>query len=202
MYDCDERIHINDIFWTFQGEGRNAGRRALFVRMPKCNLSCSWCDTEFDSFKEMTVAEFCEVASQETARFAVITGGEPLMNPETPLVVKILKTMGFYVATETNGTMPYRDGIDWVTCSPKRDAAYKVHRELRTRVDEYKVVVDRDFDWDVLEKIEAIRYPRTALYLSPEFNDLLENTRRIESYIRKNPLWSLSLQTHKWVGFK
>ena len=76
-------LNINDAFWTFQGEGANAGKRALFVRMPFCNLACTWCDTEFNSFKRWSLNEFNDLATSEPSRFAVITGGEPMLNKHT-----------------------------------------------------------------------------------------------------------------------
>ena len=111
-------LFINDLFWTLQGEGQHWGRRALFVRMPHCNLSCSWCDTTFDTHKKWSFEEFETFALQEKARFAVVTGGEPLMHKHTPAVVRLLQKNGFYVACETNGTFAPNAAFDWITCSP------------------------------------------------------------------------------------
>lgn len=189
-------ILINNVFWTFQGEGLYSGRRALFVRMPKCNLRCSWCDTEFDSFKKWSESDLIEVALSEKSRFAVITGGEPLMNRQTPKVVSILKSLGFEVACETNGTWPYVNGIDFVTCSPKRDADYEIHPDLWKAVDEFKYVIDKGFDLSVLERHNNPQN-RARLTLSPEWNDFKENLSVIFDYIKSNPHWRISLQTHK-----
>lgn len=191
---------INDIFWTFQGEGANAGRRSLFIRLPKCNLRCSWCDTEFDSFKKMSLEELNDFIDKEQARFAVITGGEPLMNRQTKEIVAILKSAGFIVACETNGTWPYVEGIDFVTCSPKKDAGYEVHQDLFDYVNEFKYVVDTDFDFSILDRHDTSDGKRYSL--SPEFNDMLGSVAKIETYIAKNPAWRLNLQTHKWIGIK
>ena len=191
-------VQINDIFWTFQGEGAHAGRRALFVRMPKCNLKCSWCDTEFDSSQTWHSDAFNEMATREDARFAVLTGGEPLMNKELPQVIQWLTDLGFYKAVETNGTMPWVPGIDWVTCSPKRDAAYKIHRGLKQHVNEYKYVVDDGFDFKLLSRHND-EESSVQLSLSPEFNTFRENLNRIYSFIAANPRWRISLQTHKWM---
>ena len=193
------KLFINDMFWTFQGEGFNAGRRALFVRMPKCNLACSWCDTTFDTFEKIPFDDFANFALQEKSKFAVITGGEPLLNKHTPIVVKLLKELDFYLACETNGTQPYVEGIDWVTCSPKRDANYMIHPELREHISELKIVVDKEFDFEILKSFENIPCKK---YLSPEFTEMKENLAKIELFIKENPHWRISLQTHKFVGFK
>lgn len=191
-------VHINNLFHTFQGEGLHAGRRSLFVRMPKCNLKCSWCDTSFDTSNETTFEQFISFALTEAHRFAVITGGEPLMNKDTPEVISWLKNHGYEVAVETNGTFPYLEGIDWVTCSPKRDACYKVHRLLKPHVNEYKYVVDEGFDFDLLKRHKDDP-DHVRLSLSPEFGSFEESLRKIFSFIQENPRWRISLQTHKWM---
>ena len=67
-------LFINDLFWTLQGEGRHWGRRALFVRMPHCNLACTWCDTKFDTHVKWTVEDFMLFAAKEPAAAAATTG--------------------------------------------------------------------------------------------------------------------------------
>jgi 7-carboxy-7-deazaguanine synthase len=192
-----QQLHICDLFHTFQGEGKHAGRRALFVRMPFCNLSCSWCDTKFDTYTKWTDGEFMDFATKESNRFAVITGGEPMMNKHTPRVIKILKRLGFYIACETNGNFAIMDGIDYPTCSPKRDANYFIHPEAYDRVKEFKYVVDKDFDFKVLERHNTSDGKRYSL--SPEFGNFEESLQRIFEYIKENPEWRISLQTHKWI---
>lgn len=193
-------LQLNDVFWTFQGEGRHAGRRALFVRMPYCNLKCSWCDTSFNSFKKWEEEAFRIFAQSEQARFAVITGGEPMMNKMTPRVVEILKELGFYIACETNGHYPIVPGIDFVTCSPKNEGPlpYLVHAEAFHEVSEFKYVVDDRFDFTTLDRHDT----RDGKFysLSPEFNKMSESVEKITAYIKEHPDWKMSLQTHKWLG--
>ncbi len=190
-------MNINDMFWTFQGEGQFSGTRALFVRMPFCNLSCSWCDTTFNTYTKWSDEKFLEFASKEPCRFAVITGGEPMMNKTTPKVIALLKSLGFYIACETNGNFPIWDGIDFVTCSPKRDAEYKVHDLAWDKVSEFKYVVDEGFKWEILERHKMKEGRRYSL--SPEFNRMDQSLQEITEYIQKNPQWKLNLQTHKWI---
>lgn len=189
-------LNINDVFWTVQGEGANSGRRALFVRMPFCNLACSWCDTTFDTFKKWSEEEFLKFAQAEPARFAVITGGEPTMNKHTPSVIALLKSVGFEVAIETNGTFAIPEDVDFVTVSPKRDADYEIHQNALERASEFKYVVDAGFDWKLLDRH---RETKARLSLSPEFNDFENNVKEILNYIKENPSWRISLQTHKWI---
>ena len=193
-------LYINDLFWTLQGEGLHWGRRSLFVRMPYCNLACSWCDTTFDTFKRWPIDEFKSFALSEPARFAVVTGGEPLMHAHTNTVLDTLQELGFSVACETNGTIAPNDlRFDWVTCSPKRDANYKVHPELYSMVSEFKYVVDDKFDFSILDR-HTDDPKHVRLRLSPEFGDMQTNVNKIIDYIKEHPRWTLNLQTHKFIG--
>lgn len=196
-------IQVVDMFWTFQGEGRNAGERALFVRLPFCNLSCSWCDTEFNTFTTLTEEQVTAYASQEKCRFAVITGGEPMMSKNFIPVHKILENLGFKIAVESNGTFEPIDVDYWLTVSPKREQKmhppYYVHPEAMGQASEFKYVVDSDFDFSILDRHKDSKQLK---YLSPEFNDFKNNLEKIFNYIKENPEWKISLQTHKWMDIK
>ena len=210
-----DTLNIVGAFWTIQGEGFHSGRRALFVRMPYCNLKCSWCDTEFNTYKTVSESDFIKLAISEKARFAVITGGEPMMNRHTPRVIAILKGLGFEIACESNGTFSILPGIDFATVSPKkfselahqprqpvgngmgRYPAYYVHDQAMKAAHEFKYVVDDEFDFSILDRHEASDGRRYSL--SPEFNDFDVNVGKIIRFIEKNPGWRISLQTHKWM---
>jgi organic radical activating enzyme len=139
-----------------------------------------------------------EFAAKEKARFSVVTGGEPTMHRHTPRVVELLQASGFYVAVETNGTFAPNAPFDWITCSPKRDAEYKVHPEMISKVNEFKYVVDNDFDFAILDRHAPDS--AQALSLSPEHGGFAVNTAKIIDYIKEHPQWRLSLQTHKIIG--
>lgn len=200
------QLQINDLFFTVQGEGALMGRRALFVRMPFCDLACSWCDTQFNTFKTWTPASFSFFAASEPCRFAVITGGEPTMHKHTPLIIRELQALKYYIAIETNGHFAIPEGIDFVTVSPKRDRGnnlkylrpYTIHPDAFARASEFKYVVDRGFDFEVLKRHDTT--DGRFYSLSPEYNELKENVARIMKFQSENPGWRLSLQTHKWIG--
>jgi len=198
------KFKLNDVFWTFQGEGRQAGRRALFIRLPGCNLSCSWCDTEFDSHFECSEEVLESMVQKEPADLVVITGGEPLMNRQLKTLVPFLKKFGKQIACETNGTQPNDYGIDWICCSPKRDSNYEINTKMRFP-DEVKLVVDSGFDEKTMTDVERMARARRSnpyLYLSPEHGDMEKNVKTIIELIRRKPEWRMSLQTHKWIGIK
>lgn len=197
-------FQLNDLFWTLQGEGVHAGQRALFLRLPFCNYNCSWCDTEFNTYQTWTESELTSFFNQEPARLAIITGGEPLMHKDLPRLLKLLKEHGFFTACETNGSVaPPQENLDFITTSPKaftkgKHPAYYVHPEIFERTNQWKYVVDKDFDWQILERHK--NDPETVVHaLSPEFNEMMLRTQQILDYIKDNPKWRLSLQTHKWI---
>ncbi len=197
-------LQINDLFWTLQGEGHFSGRRALFVRLPFCNYDCPWCDTEYNSYNEWTVDDFTAFATQEPSRFAVITGGEPIAHKHLSRILDLLKAQGFFIACETNGSVPVPETIDFVTTSPKaytknKKEPYFVAPENFQRTSEWKYVVDSSFDFSILERHQNAP-ENTFLSLSPEYGDMQNNVNEIMEYIKKNPRWRLSLQTHKWIN--
>ena len=211
---------VNDIFYSIQGEGYNTGRAAVFVRFAGCNLRCGFCDTEFDTYREMTDEEIiAEVSRYKVSRcensLVVLTGGEPTLQADEAFV-DLLHQHGFEVAMESNGTRPAPQHLDWLTVSPKiRGTWYEVRG---TRIpDELKVIFDEDTNPEayLAPRIPELCSPTRSLsshlaprylYLQPcdtgdaERNAMIIN--RCVDYIKEHPQWRLSLQTHKLVGFK
>ena len=207
---------VNEIFYSLQGEGRNTGRAAVFVRFSGCNLRCPFCDTYFSDYREMTLEEIVSEISRFPARFVVLTGGEPALQV-TEDFVDLLHKAGFEVAIETNGTLPLPMNIDWVTVSPKRETHPSPPYEGGSDVsiggqqrlpDEIKVIFDgTTVPEDFLPPGHNINDSRSSLlYLQPcDVGDPLRNREIIEAcleYVKSHPQWRLSLQTHKLVGFK
>ena len=200
-------MRINDIFYSLQGEGHHTGRAAVFVRFAGCNLRCSFCDTEFDTFREMTPADILQVISVYPARFVILTGGEPTLQADEAFV-DLLHQHGYEVAMESNGTRPAPMNLDWLTVSPKSlpPVAQSGQRRL---ADELKVVFTSADDaeqygvaWLPLLSAEG----RARLLLQPcDTGDPERNAAIVASciaYIKEHPQWRLSLQTHKLAGFK
>ena len=199
----NSNLQINNLFWTLQGEGHFSGKRALFIRLPYCNYNCPWCDTEYNSFKEWSLKNFKSFILSEKSRFAVITGGEPMGHKHLPKILKILKDENFYVACETNGSLEIPKEIGFVTTSPKsytkkKFEPYYIHPTVFSQTNEWKYVVDNQFNFNILERHKSDS-EKVHHSLSPEFNNMQENTQKIIEYIKQNPKWQLSLQTHKWI---
>ena len=192
-------MKVNETFLSLQGEGYFTGTAAFFLRLSGCNLRCPFCDTQHQSYTEMSEDEIVAEASRHKPRHIVITGGEPALQLTRTLVDK-LHEAGFFIQVETNGTLPLPEGIDWVTCSPKGDFP-------QFPVDELKVL----FMGDVTDP-EAIISPLLGkesgvkLYLQPldTGNEKQNRTilRSCINYVLQHPRWSLSLQTHKIIGIK
>jgi len=197
-------IHLNDLFWTLQGEGRHSGRRMLFVRFPFCNYNCSWCDTDFKDYTNWSKDGFTEFIQKETSRWAVLTGGEPLIHKHLSRVISILKDFNFKIACETNGSAPIPEGIDFPTVSPKaftqgQYPPFYIHPEATLKAKEFKYVVDQDFDFNILKR-HKVPTKGITYSLSPEYSCMKSIiSEKILPYIEKNPHWVLSLQTHKWI---
>ena len=200
-------MRVNDIFYSLQGEGRNTGRAAVFVRFSGCNLRCSFCDTDFSSFREMRSDEIIEEISQYPARFVVLTGGEPILQV-TVAFVNQLHEAGFEVAIETNGTLPIPENIDWVTVSPKGSpfsTSPLGKGYVGRKADEIKVIFDGKINPEDYLSFSQEGINGGLFYLQPcDVGDPVRNKEIVDAcvaYIKEHPQWRLSLQTHKLVGF-
>lgn len=194
-------MRINEIFYSLQGEGHHTGKAAVFVRLSGCNLKCPFCDTDHSDYREMSEDDIIEAIASYPSSHVVITGGEPTLQL-TESFIKKLHDKGRYVQIETNGSIALpreiENGIDWITCSPK-DLPIKLNR-----IDELKVVyTSQNQD---LSKYNALIKENTVLCVQPcDFNDANKNKEIIEDaveFIKQNPRWRLSLQTHKLIDIK
>ena len=165
-------FRVNDIFYSLQGEGHNTGRAAVFIRFAGCNLRCSFCDTEFDTYREMTADDILSTITsllaeeggsqlspithhparpkdacyQRDARtpntLIVLTGGEPTLQVDEAFV-ELLHAHGYEVAMESNGTRPAPSNLDWLTVSPKGKSLASFD-ESGKQPDEIKIVFESE----------------------------------------------------------
>lgn len=194
------KYRVTEIFNSLQGEGFHSGRPAIFVRFQGCNLRCSWCDTAKSISKQVpcdkyTQSELINEIKKKTEhgnRFIVFTGGEPTLQLNRRLVSR-LRTEGYQIAVETNGTIKLDFKVDWLTVSPKPTGPFR-----QTEGDELKVVYP-DADHKLLSRY--LNYSFTHYYISPMWNDDYEqNLEKAIEYCIENPPWKLSLQIHKIIG--
>lgn len=207
---------VKEIFYTLQGEGANVGRPAVFCRFAGCNLwsgreadrssaVCNFCDTEFvgtdgDGGGKFETPEALAAAivarwpsGAKGTPFVVITGGEPLLQLDAPLV-RALKAKGFAIAVETNGTLLPPEGDLWLTVSPKAGAPFELKRGS-----ELKLVFPQPGAEP--EKFEHLDFRH--FFLQPmDSPQRAENTALATQYCLDHPQWRLSLQTHKIIGIR
>jgi 7-carboxy-7-deazaguanine synthase (Cx14CxxC type) len=201
---------VKEIFYTLQGEGLRAGRPAVFCRFSGCNLwtgreedrmsaACQFCDTDFVGTNGTLGGKFStpqELArliadqwpSNKNNQYVVLTGGEPLLQVDIPLVEE-LHRLKFEIAVETNGTVVAPQGIDWLCVSPKQgtDWIQKIGNELKLvypqlQLMPYEIEMN-GFDHYLIQPMDGI------------FKN--KNTRSAIEFCQKNPEWTLSIQSHK-----
>ncbi len=195
---------INEIFYSLQGEGHHTGYPSVFIRFSGCNLQCPFCDTHHNDGVAMNDTDIIRAINLYKADWIVLTGGEPSLWIDSDFIRLIKQTTGKKVAIETNGTHELPDGIDWVTVSPKLYIEGIIgNPEIKVgRADEIKVVdVGQNLDgyFDLPCKVES-----TLMYLQPCY--VSDSKKRESSILRtvrrvlEDPRWTLSLQTHRYLG--
>ena len=202
---------VKEIFLTLQGEGMQAGRRAVFLRFAGCNLwsgrdrdrataLCTFCDTDFVGTDgenggrygaEDLAAQVEALWGEGGGRLVVVTGGEPMLQLDA-MLIDALHERGFEVAVETNGTLPAPAGLDWICVSPKAgtEIVQRSGNELKLVWPQQgmdpDVLAGWSFDHFLIQPMDcAEREAASALAIE---------------FVLKNPRWRLSLQTHKLLG--
>jgi 7-carboxy-7-deazaguanine synthase (Cx14CxxC type) len=206
---------VKEIFYTLQGEGRRAGRPAVFCRFTGCNLwsgreedranaICQFCDTDFVGTNGTLGGKFADaealanvVASLWPAgaiyRYVVLTGGEPFLQVDAPLI-EALHARGFEIAVETNGSVAAPAGIDWICVSPKAGAPWvqRSGQELKLAFPQPGLlpesVTESNFDHYLIQPIDGLS--KSA------------NTQAAIAWCQSHPQWNLSIQTHKLLDIR
>ena len=210
---------VKEMFLTLQGEGLQTGMRAVFLRFAGCNLwsgreedrataDCRFCDTDFVGIDGDGGGRFADanaladrvlalwnqgLADDRGSPLAVITGGEPMLQLDAPLVAA-LRARGFRIAIETNGTIPVIDGVDWICVSPKAGT-----NVVQRSGDELKMVWPQP-GLDVRD-IESWDF-RHWLVQPMDGAAAAEARDEAIRFVLAHPRWRLSLQTHKLLGLR
>ncbi|HUB33752.1 MAG TPA: 7-carboxy-7-deazaguanine synthase QueE [Bryobacteraceae bacterium] len=116
-------MQIAEMFYSLQGEGSLVGVPSVFIRTSGCNLRCSWCDTPYTSWKpegnELEIEEILREVKAYPARHVVVTGGEPMIQPEITPLTERLRALGLHITIETAGTVFVPVACDLMSISPK-----------------------------------------------------------------------------------
>jgi 7-carboxy-7-deazaguanine synthase (Cx14CxxC type) len=202
---------VKEIFLTLQGEGMQAGRRAVFLRLAGCNLwsgreqdraeaQCRFCDTDFvgmdgehgGRYEAAALADkVAELWAEGERPLVVITGGEPMLQLDAALI-DALHQRGFEIAVETNGTLPAPPGLDWICVSPKAGT-----QVVQRAGDELKLV----WPQDGIDPAALLGWDFRHFLIQPMDCAEADAARAAAiALVMADPRWRLSLQTHKWLG--
>ena len=198
---------INEIFYSIQGEGANAGRPAVFVRFSGCNLKCPFCDTDFKEHRIMSHDEIIsemEKVNTGGCHLCVLTGGEPTLQYDATLE-NALRKAGYIIAMESNGTIAPAAKVDFLTISPKTQWQEDASLQIRFHIDEIKLVVDKATDLTALTYYEQ-RFTDSMLFIQPCDTGFIKENKEIISrcveFLKNHPLWRLSLQQQKIINVR
>lgn len=207
---------VKEIFLTVQGEGVRAGTVAVFLRFAGCNLwsglerdrvsaICKFCDTDFVKTDGLNGGSYgaVELAKKVSSlwrgtgeKWVVCTGGEPALQLDASMV-SALHQEGFKIAIETNGTLAVEENIDWICVSPKANT-----KLVQTSGNELKLVYPQDendpSDFVMLGFEHFCLQPRDDTYLGAQKKG--DHSDAAFQYCLDNPIWRLSVQTHKSIG--
>jgi 7-carboxy-7-deazaguanine synthase len=187
-------------FFSLQGEGYHTGKAAYFIRIGGCDVGCSWCDSRFSWNPKLhpmvSADEIIERVVKSGTDSVVVTGGEPLMWNLDYLCsgLKINKIKTFI---ETSGAYKLSGKWDWICLSPKQNMPPV--DEICSVADELKVIIQDSGDFIWAEKYRKMVNEDCRLFLQPEWSRFEKITPEIVLYIKKNPFWRISLQSHKYM---
>jgi organic radical activating enzyme len=197
----ETKLPIMESFYTLQGEGFHAGKAAYFIRLGGCDVGCIWCDVKesWDAsiHPQLSISQIVTEAEAYSGRLAVITGGEPLMYNLDELTLA-LKEAGFQTNIETSGAYPMSGHWDWVCFSPKKFK--EAHSSIFEQANELKVIVYNKSDFAFAEKYAQLVNPNCTLLLQPEWSKQDKMLPLMIEYVKQNPKWRVSLQTHKFMN--
>ena len=187
-------------FFSVQGEGYHTGKAAYFIRLGGCDIGCSWCDSRFawdpDLHPLVETDHIVNSVILSGTDSVVVTGGEPLIW-NLNYLCSCLKNKNIKTFIETSGAYPLSGKWDWICLSRKRNmpplsSIYKMANEL-------KVVIQDGNDFRWAEKNRKLVRKDCFLFLQPEWKRFDDVIPDIVEYVKKNPLWRISLQTHKYM---
>ena len=199
-FDALTEIPVMEHFYTIQGEGYHQGKAAYFIRLAGCDVGCHWCDVKeswsVEASQIMKISQLIKFLHTLPKGICVITGGEPAMYDLTYLS-KAIKSIGWFVNIETSGAYEIIGDMDWICVSPKKFKA-PLDSSIQ-KADELKVIVyhKSDFEWG--EQHAKNVGPTCKQYFQAEWSKEKLVLPLIIDYVKSNPNWNISIQTHKYM---
>jgi organic radical activating enzyme len=200
MSELVETLPLMEHFYTLQGEGAHSGKAAYFLRLGGCDVGCVWCDVkeswDANLHPKVAITDMLHFVKEAKSPIAVVTGGEPLLHQLDNLTI-LLKEQGIATHIETSGSSPLSGQWNWITLSPKKFKAPLP--ELIEKANELKIIVYNKSDFEWAEQYAALVSKSCKLYLQPEWDQSEKMLPQIINYVKENPKWTISLQTHKFM---
>ena len=205
------KLDICEIFYSLQGESTFSGLPCIFIRLSGCNLNCSWCDTPYakeESFS-MSLDQILKKIEVYNCNLVEITGGEPLLQEATPLLISMLLERHYQVLLETNGSLSIQNipelciKIMDVKCPSSNESNSFLQENIQylSKEDEIKFVIgsleDYEFAKAMIEN-ELSRISQKKIHLSPVFGQISPEILA-QRMIEDNLHARLSLQQHKII---
>jgi 7-carboxy-7-deazaguanine synthase len=194
------RLPVVEEFFSLQGEGFQTGRAAYFIRLGGCDVGCSWCDSRYswnpDLHPLVDTDTILEHVNNSGTDSVVVTGGEPLMW-DLDYLCKQLKRNNINTFIETSGAYKLSGYWDWICLSPKKNMPPEV--EICKTAHELKVIIQDENDFEWAEKYRKLVQDECRLFLQPEWSRFQIIIPEIVEYVKKNPAWRVSLQSHKYM---
>lgn len=194
---------LMEYFLSVQGEGKNAGKAAHFIRLGGCDVGCTWCDVkeswQKDKHPGISEDEILALLENSHVKNVVITGGEPCMYNLQSLTEK-LQQNGFQTWLETSGAYPITGTWNWIVVSPKKFK--KPLSESLQMANELKVVVCNHHDLRWAQENAAFTSQNAELYVQPEWSRAKKVHHLLVDFVIENPNWKISLQTHNYLEIR
>ena len=200
IFEGGKKLPLVEEFYTIQGEGYHTGKAAYFIRIGGCDVGCSWCDTKFSWNPNLHPVVPAEQILDHVLTFpaaaVVVTGGEPLM-VNMDYLTHLFKQRGIETFLETSGAYPLSGEWDWICLSPKKNAPPV--DSLYEYADELKVIIEtkQDLEWAVSNASKVNEHCK--LFLQPEWSQRETILPEIIDFVKQNPRWMISLQSHKYM---
>lgn len=194
-------LPLMEEFYTIQGEGGNTGKAAYFIRIGGCDVGCHWCDVKESwdaNVHPLTTTDvIVSNANQYPGKAVVVTGGEPLQY-KLDYLTSQLKQKGIQTFIETSGAYDLSGDWDWICLSPKKTMLPK--EPIYKKAHELKIIVFNKHDFIWAQEEAAKVSADCKLYLQPEWSKRNEIVPLIVEFVKENPRWQVSLQTHKYMN--
>ncbi len=194
------KLPLVEEFFTLQGEGYQTGQAAYFIRLGGCDVGCSWCDSRYswnpDLHPLVATDKIIENVIKSGTDSVVVTGGEPLMW-DLGYLCRELKEHRINTFIETSGAYKLSGIWDWICLSPKKNMPPV--GEICEIANELKVIIQNTDDFTWAEKYRDLVKKDCKLFLQPEWSRFHLIIPEIVEYVKKNPQWRVSLQSHKYM---